>query len=167
MTCFIIDDEPLAIEVLESHIAHLDELDITATFDNAISAFQALQKQPVDLIFLDLQMPRLTGIDFLKSLKNPPKVIITTAYREYAIEGFELDVVDYLLKPISLDRLLKAVAKVKIDKPFANNADDKPADSPSIIIQSDKKMIRVLLKDIIYVESQKDKIKIVTENKII
>ena len=112
LTCYIIDDEPLAIEVIENHVSKIDGLDVVATFQNAVKAFQALRETKVDVLFLDIQMPRLTGIEFLKTLKNPPKVIFTTAYREYALEGFELDVVDYLLKPISFDRFLKAVDKV-------------------------------------------------------
>lgn len=169
MTCFIIDDEPLAIEVLESHIAHLDDLKIAGTFENAISAFQALQKQPVDLIFLDIQMPGLTGIDFLKSLKNPPQVIVTTAYREYAHEGFELDVVDYLLKPISLDRFLKAVAKVKFEKQSFDivPGTEKAGGSAYLFVHSDKKMIKIPLKEIIYAESQKDNLQIVTDSRTI
>ena len=168
MTCFIIDDEPLAIEVLEAHIAHLEDLEVVDTFENAISAFQALQKQSVDLLFLDIQMPKLTGIDFLKSIKNPPKVIITTAYREYAIDGFELDVVDYLLKPISFDRFLKAVAKVKSENQPENNwPGSKDLSGSFLFVNSDKKMIRIAVDEIQYVESQKDNIKIVMESNTI
>lgn len=162
MTCFIIDDEPLAIEVLEAHIAHLEDLEVVDTFENAVSAFQALQKQTVDLIFLDIQMPKLTGIEFLKSIKNPPKVIITTAYRDYAVEGFELDVVDYLLKPISLDRFLKAVAKVKSEKQSVRDLSDHGS---FLFVHSEKKMIRIAIDEIQYVESQKDNVKIITEHK--
>ncbi|AHM58809.1 LytTR family two component transcriptional regulator [Flammeovirgaceae bacterium 311] len=165
MTCFIIDDEPLAIEVLESHIAHLEDLEVVGTFENAIIAFQALQKQSVDLIFLDIHMPKLSGIDFLKSLKNPPKVIFTTAYREYAIEGFELDVVDYLLKPISLDRFLKAVAKIKSEKQSVRDlSGNEKIPGSFLFVHSDKKMIRIAVDEIQYLESQKDTIKIVTEH---
>ena len=165
MTCFIIDDEPLAIEVLEAHIAHLQDLEVVGTFGNAINAFQALQKQPVDLIFLDIQMPKLTGIDFLKSIKNPPKVIITTAYREYAMEVFELDVVEYLLKPISLDRFLKAVAKVKSEKQSVRDLPgNEKIQGSFLFVHSDKKMIRIAIDEIQYVESQKDSVNIVTES---
>jgi two-component SAPR family response regulator len=112
MNCIIVDDEPLAIEILESYVSKVEQLSLTGTFRNAVSAFTFLQQHPVDLIFLDIQMPKLSGIDFLKTLKNPPRVIITTAFRDYAIDGFELEVADYLLKPIPFERFLKAVAKV-------------------------------------------------------
>src|SRR6201990_1285775 len=112
MKCIIVDDEPLAIEIVESYVARIEELELVGTFRNALAAFTFVQQNPVDLIFLDIEMPKLSGIDFLETLKNPPKVIITTAYRDYAIEGFELEVVDYLLKPIPFERFLKSVGKV-------------------------------------------------------
>lgn len=107
MKCIIVDDEPLAIEVIESYVKRLDDFEIVAKCSNALKAFEILQKQTIDVIFLDIQMPKLTGIEFLKSLQNPPQVIFTTAYRDYAIESYELDVADYLLKPISFDRFLR------------------------------------------------------------
>jgi DNA-binding LytR/AlgR family response regulator len=97
MKCIIVDDEPLAIEILESYVSKIDQLEIAGTFRNAVSAFAFLQQHTIDLIFLDIQMPKLSGIDFLRTLKNPPKVILTTAFRDYALDGFELEVVDYLL----------------------------------------------------------------------
>src|ERR671910_270541 len=112
MKCIIVDDEPLALEIMESYVANVDQLKLEGTFRNAVSAFTFLQTHPVDLICLDIQMPKLSGTDFVKTLKNPPKVIFTTAFRDYAIEGFELEVADYLLKPIPFERFLKAVAKV-------------------------------------------------------
>src|SRR5688572_27783218 len=112
MKCIIVDDEPLAIEILESYVSKVEQLTLTGSFRNAVSAFTFLQQHAVDLIFLDIQMPKLSGIDFLKTLKNPPRVILTTAFRDYAIEGFDLEVADYLLKPIPFERFLKAVAKV-------------------------------------------------------
>ena len=108
MKCIIVDDEPLAIEIMESYVSKVDQLKLAGTFRNAVSAFTFLQQNQVDLIFLDIQMPKLSGIDFLKTLKNPPKVIFTTAFRDYALDGFELEVADYLLKPIPFDRFLKA-----------------------------------------------------------
>ena len=109
--CVLVDDEPLALDVLESYIKRVDGLELTARCDNAMKAFEVLRNQNVDLIFLDIQMPKLNGIDFLKTLQNPPKVIFTTAYRDYAIEAFDLDAVDYLLKPIPFGRFLKALSK--------------------------------------------------------
>ena len=169
LKCIIVDDEPLAIEVLESYIDKMDSLHLTGKFRNAIKAFDFLQSGgEVDLIFLDIQMPKLTGIDFLKTLKNPPKVIFTTAYREYALEGFELEVVDYLLKPISFERFMKGVAKVMEadhEKPQINIATTQSDEPPFIFFNSDKKMIKVFLHDILWVESIKDYVKIVTKEK--
>ena len=110
--CLIVDDEPPALAVLRSHIAAVPMLEVVAQCHNAIAAFEALQKHSVDLMFLDVKMPQLTGTDFLRSLRNPPKVILTTAYREYALDGYDLDIVDYPLKPVSLDRFLRAIQKV-------------------------------------------------------
>ncbi|MBO6794797.1 MAG: response regulator transcription factor [Balneolaceae bacterium] len=168
MKCFIIDDEPLAIEVIESHISKIDHLEIAGTFQNAIKAFQALRETPVDVLFLDIQMPRLTGIEFLRTLKNPPKVIFTTAYREYALEGFELDVVDYLLKPISFERFLKAADKLFDNVPAlasTETATISPQAPRYVFVTSEKKNIKICLDEIEYVESKRDYILIKTSNK--
>src|SRR5436190_11786395 len=109
--CLIVDDEPPAREIIRRYIEQVTSLKLAGECANAIQAFTLLQQQPVDLVFLDIRMPQLNGNDFLKTLKNPPKVIFTTAYSEYAVEGFELDAVDYLLKPVPSDRLLKAANK--------------------------------------------------------
>src|SRR5437762_13747956 len=110
--CLVIDDEPLAREILKQHIAGVEALELTGVCSNAVDAISFLKEHPVDLLFLDIQMPQLLGTNFIRTLKNAPKVIFTTAYRKYAVEGFELDAVDYLLKPISFERFLKAVNKV-------------------------------------------------------
>lgn len=167
LNCFIIDDEPLAIEVIENHISKIDTLEIAGTFQNAVKAFQALRDIQVDVLFLDIQMPRLTGIEFLRTLKNPPKVIFTTAYREYALEGFELDVVDYLLKPISFDRFLKAVDKLYDNIPSSTTVEVAAAHpSPRyVFVTSEKKNIKICLDEIEYVESKRDYILIKTSNK--
>lgn len=165
MKCIIVDDEPLAIEVIESYVERIDSLELVGKFRNAIKAFDYIQSgEQVDLIFLDIQMPKLTGIEFLKTLANPPKVIFTTAYREYALEGFELEVLDYLLKPISFDRFMKAVSKAlnqtrEVEISTSADGDD------FIFFKCDKKMIRVCLKDILYIESIKDYVKIKTAEK--
>jgi len=164
--CIIVDDEPLAIEVLESYADRISNLEIVATCKNAIKAFEILQKEQVDLIFLDIQMPKLTGIDFLKSLTKPPKVIFTTAYRDYAIQGYELDVVDYLLKPISFDRFLKAVGKVfDVNSTSANESDTISEENDYIYLKADKKMVKVRLHEILYIESLKDYVRVKTSNK--
>lgn len=168
LSCFIIDDEPLAIEVIESHVSKIDGLEIEATFQNAIKAFQALRNSSVDVLFLDIQMPKLTGIEFLRTLKNPPKVIFTTAYREYALEGFELDVVDYLLKPISFDRFLRAVDKVldTYQQPLKENANSESLNAiKHVFVPSDKKNVKICLNEILFIESKRDSILIKTKNK--
>jgi DNA-binding LytR/AlgR family response regulator len=162
-----VDDEPPALEVLKKFITSVHSLELAATCTDAIEALNFLQAHPVDLIFLDIKMPELLGTDFIRALKNPPKVIFTTAYRKYAIEGFELDAVDYLLKPISFERFLKAVSKVmqtslsetKREDEITNNKSDTPG---YINFRSDRKMIKVALADIVYIESIKDYIKVVT-----
>ncbi|CAN5161760.1 LytTR family DNA-binding domain-containing protein [soil metagenome] len=164
INCYIIDDEPLAIEVLQCHIEKYEGLEIAGKFQNAVKAFQTLQEKPVDLIFLDIQMPKLTGIELLRSLKSPPQVILTTAYREYAVEGFELDVVDYLLKPISFVRFLRAMGKItrKKQDPVLRKTSSS-MEEPSLLVQEKNKMVRIPLRNILYIESQKDYVKIVTE----
>ncbi|WP_373495473.1 LytR/AlgR family response regulator transcription factor [Aquiflexum sp.] len=164
LTCYIIDDEPLAIEVLQSYIEASDLVDIKGTFTNPLKAFQAIQDAPVDLIFLDIQMPKLSGIDLIKALKVPPLVILTTAYREFALNGFELDVVDYLLKPIPIERFLKAIDKAKrLKQPNTAAIQEIKADE-FLFFQKDKINHKVLLKDIFFIESQRDYSKIVTKN---
>jgi len=109
--CIIVDDEPLDIEVISSHIAKFSDIKVVAECEDLIQAFEILKKKNIDLIFLDIQMPGITGIEFIKSLQNPPQIIITTAYRNYAVESFELNVLDYLLKPVTFQRFLKAINK--------------------------------------------------------
>ena len=165
--CLAVDDEPPALEVLRKFITSVHSLELAASCSDAIEAINFLQTRHVDLIFLDIKMPELLGTDFMRALKNPPKVIFTTAYRKYAIEGFELDAVDYLLKPISFERFLKAVSKVMHTSLGETKAEDemqiKKTDSAGYInFRSDRKMIKVALADIVYIESIKDYIKVVT-----
>ncbi|MEO6489823.1 MAG: LytTR family DNA-binding domain-containing protein [Ferruginibacter sp.] len=164
--CLAVDDEPPALEVLKKFITSVHSLELAATCNDAVEAINFLQVNPVDLLFLDIRMPELLGTDFIRSIKNPPKVIFTTAYRKYAIEGFELDAVDYLLKPISFDRFLKAVSKV-MQTPLAQSKSEDlqlniKASSEFINFRSERRMIKVALQDILYVESLKDYIKVVT-----
>jgi DNA-binding LytR/AlgR family response regulator len=166
MKCIIVDDEPLAIEILESYVSRIEQLQLVGTFRNAVSAFTFLQQNPVDLIFLDIQMPKLSGIDFLKSLKNPPQVILTTAYRDYAIEGFELEVVDYLLKPIPFERFLKAVGKVLHQPATQQSAIGKIDPTEDFVyFKVDKKMVKTRMAEILYIESIKDYVKVHTADK--
>jgi DNA-binding LytR/AlgR family response regulator len=165
--CLIVDDEPLAQRVIETHMEKLDDLELVAKCSNAIEAMSKLKTNKVDLIFLDIQMPELSGVEFIKSLQNPPAIIFTTAYRNYAIDAFELDVLDYLLKPISFERFIKAVNKYydfrNSQKPMVFNSQNKE-DNPSFIYVREKKtMIKVFLNDVLYVESLKDYIRIFKE----
>jgi len=158
LRCLIIDDEQLALDILEDYISRLDRLELIGRCQNAIEAFNILQQEQVDLIFVDIQMPRLTGIDLVKNLPHPPKVIFTTAYREYALDSYELNALDYLLKPISFDRFLRAVNKAIPQVTSLSNAVPIVHAIPSeqdafVYLKSDKKMVKVFLKDILYIES--------------
>lgn len=165
LKCLVVDDEPLAREVILSHISKIDGLELVAECDNALKAFELLKKEAVDLIFLDIQMPKLTGIEFLKVLNPSARIIFTTAYREYALESYELNVADYLLKPISFQRFLKAVNKVLSDHEvevaeLIEQQDALRSDDPHIFLKADRKMVKVYLKDILYIESLKDYVRI-------
>jgi len=166
-TCFIIDDEPIAIEIIESYLLRLDGFAVSGKFTNPVKAFEALQAQTVDLLFLDIQMPGLTGLELLQSLRSKPEVILTTAYREFALEGFEFDVTDYLLKPVSFDRFLKAIGKfhTRVRPPEAAalpRIQATETEAPHLFVRADRKNVKVLLDDILYVESLKDYVRIAT-----
>jgi DNA-binding LytR/AlgR family response regulator len=169
--CLIVDDEPLARDLMRSHIEKLENFQIVAECGDAMKALHELRSQPVDLMFMDIQMPQITGIEFLKTLKNPPRVIITTAYREYAVDGFELDVVDFLLKPITFERFLKAVNKY-----YQTNIDENSnhsqvmnnhngAEDPFIYVKENKKVMKIHLNEILYVEGLSEYVQIHTRNK--
>src|SRR6266513_3102137 len=166
ISCLAIDDEPPALDVLKKYISSVQSLELVGTCTDAVEALNFIRQRPVDLIFLDIQMPQILGTDFLRTLKNPPKVIFTTAFRKFAIEGFELDAVDYLLKPISFERFLKAVNKVMDASlngtlTIESEQQSKTSADPYIYLRSDRKMIKVALSDILYIESIKDYIKVV------
>jgi DNA-binding LytR/AlgR family response regulator len=160
--CIIVDDEPLARELITSHLSHFENFNLIDCFDNALKAYSFLETNTVDLIFLDIEMPLLKGNDFLKKLKNPPKVIFTTAYREYAIEGYELNVIDYLLKPITFNRFFASVEKFKQmqlpKKEIASTTENH------IFVTSGSKNIKIIFDEILYIESLKDYITIHLEN---
>ena len=169
INCLIIDDETLARQVVKTYLSNFPEFSIIAECKNPIEAYTILNNEKIDLIFLDINMPKLSGLDFIKSLPNPPLVIITTAYREYALEGFELNVIDYLNKPFSLQRFIKGINRVKaiinsrnISKPSNDlNSND------FIFIKSDKKTYRLSFSEILYIEALGDYIKITTINNTI
>lgn len=167
--CLIVDDEPLAIQLIESHIKKTESLEIAGRCTNAMEAMAVLREKKVDLVFMDIQMPQITGLDFLRTLKNPPKVIITTAYRQYALEGYELDVIDFLLKPISFERFLKAVNKYFHSRPAELSVTESPsfnkADSSFIDVRENKKVLRIYLREIRYIEGLNEYIGIHTLEK--
>lgn len=170
--CLIIDDEPLAREILRQHVDGVEALELAGLCSNAVEAISFLQQHIVDLLFLDIQMPQLLGTNFIRTLKNPPKVIFTTAYRKYAVEGFELDAVDYILKPISFERFLKAVNKVlqlKAVPEILPSTKEKNIETNSLFLyfRADRKMVKVFYHEILFIESLKDYIKIVTTSRTI
>lgn len=169
--CLLVDDEPLAVEIIQNHINKLDHLEIAGICSNAVEAFEFLREKKVDLIFLDIQMPKITGMDFLRTLKNPPKVIIVSAFREYALEGFELDVLDYLLKPVSFERFLKAIDKYynQTDKTAINTSISSESENMThfIWVRADRKNQKIPMDDIRYIEGLKDYVKIYLEHQMI
>jgi DNA-binding LytR/AlgR family response regulator len=163
--CLIVDDEPLAIRLIEKHISQIESLEVVATCNSAIKAFEIVNTQQIDLLFLDIKMPNLTGIDFLKSLKNPPKTIFTTAYRDFALESYDLETVDYLLKPITFERFLKAVDKfTRLSTQTFPQVQKETIVSDYIVVKSGSKHHKIVLNDIVYIESLKDYIQIHLHN---
>ena len=165
--CLLVDDEPPAVELLEKYISMVEQLEVAAIAHSAIKAFDVLQKEKVDLLFLDIRMPVLNGLDFLKTLQHPPAVILTTAYREYAIDGYDLDIVDYLLKPIAFNRFLKAIDRFRVrrNQPKLILADpivETVKVAEFIFFNVNKTHHKVYLKDIRYLESLKDYVRIHT-----
>lgn len=161
--CLLVDDEPPAREIVRKYIHATPMLQLVGECQNALAAFEVLRTTPVDLVFLDIQMPQLLGTEFMKTLPHPPRIIFTTAFREYAIDGFELGAVDYLLKPFSFERFLKAIHKVleHDHKPL------QPAREPIIpqterflYVRADRKMVKIMVSDILYIESLKDYVRI-------
>ncbi len=159
-TCYIIDDEPIAIGIIRHYLNKLGGFEVKGSFEDSLEAFQALKKEPVDLIFLDIQMPGLSGLEMLKALSRKPAVILTTAHREYALDGFELDVADYLLKPIEFQRFLKAIDKFLEREKMSRAVAAAPSEA-SILVRANRKSIRVRLSDILYIEGLKDYVRIV------
>ena len=163
--CIIIEDEPLAVKVLSDYILQVPFLELQGTFKNALLALEYLKDNTTDLIFLDIHLPKLKGMDFLKTLILPPAVIVTTAYHQYAVEGFELNVTDYLLKPFSFERFLVAVNKVKVGQGGVQNIDESEKKKDFVFLNIQKKKVKILFSEILYIESQREYIKIVTEKK--
>jgi DNA-binding LytR/AlgR family response regulator len=171
LKCLAIDDESLALDLLEDNINQVPFLHLVKRCKNAFEAIETLQNEDIDLIFLDIQMPGITGVQFIQSLKNSPMVIFVTAYQQYALEGFNLDVIDYLLKPVPFDRFLKATNKAYELWNLRNKVSEKPSESTledtkneSIFVNADYSLIKVRIKEIAFIESLKDYIKIYLDN---
>jgi DNA-binding LytR/AlgR family response regulator len=171
--CLAVDDEPPALLLMEKYINAVPILHFAGKCSNAVDALTILQQQPIDLIFLDIQMPYILGTDFIRTLANPPKVVFTTAFRKFAVEGFELDAVDYLLKPISFERFLKAVNKaMQLNLPlvqtFPQDMMTKHESEPSFLfLRADRKNLKIQLHEILFIESLKDYVKVVTKERTI
>lgn len=167
--CLIVDDEPLAVRLISSYIQQVPGLEIAGACNNAIDAFAVLRNQKIDLLFLDIKMPKLLGTDFLRSISTLPKVIFITAYRDYALDGYELDIVDYLLKPVSFTRFMKAVSKatklISLDNGFSPGKTEQNNNKDSFLyFKIDKEMQKLLLHEIIFIESSKEYVKIHLES---
>jgi len=167
INCLIVEDEPLATELLKSYIEKVPDLSLAASCDSAVDAFGVLQRQSIQLMFLDIQMPRLTGLELLKTLQHPPPVILTTAYRDYAVESYDYDVLDYLVKPIQFDRFLKAIGKyyqrLTAQTPVAQPVSDA-FEQAYLFFRVDREQQKVWLKDILYIEGMGDYVKIFTSS---
>lgn len=164
LNCLIVDDEPLALELLESYVKKVSDLELVGACQNALDATNILRQQNIDLLFLDIQMPTLTGIELIKTLSRRPKIIMTTAYKEYAFDAFQLDVIDYILKPVSFGRFLKSVNKV-LNWDAGNMITEEQAplfEEAFIYLKVDKKSMKVILNDILFIESLKDYVRITT-----
>ena len=171
LNCVVTDDEPVARDILEEYISMLPELELVAKCSNAVETFSVLNNNEIDVLFIDIKMPEINGIDFIKSLKTTPYVIFTTAYSSYAIEGFEVDAVDYLMKPISYERFLKSVEKVysryKNENPNHNLINKNDTNPSFFFIKSDAGLARIDYDKIQYIEGMENYIKIVCDNKTI
>ena len=167
--CLVVDDEPPAREIISRYISNVPMLQLAGECSNAIQAMSFMQDHTVDLLFLDIRMPQLNGNDLLKILKQPPRVILTTAYAEYALEGYDLDVSDYLLKPVQFERFLKAVLKatqhVQISEPVTPSAD--VSQEAFAYFRADRKLVKLMVKDSLYIESMKDYFKVFTKDQVI
>jgi DNA-binding LytR/AlgR family response regulator len=165
--CLLIDDEPIALDILKSYIADVPYLELVGTCSNALESYSILQKEKIDLLFLDIKMPQLTGIEFIKTLDHKPHIILVTAYSEYALDAFEYDVLDYLLKPVSFQRFLKSVNKAmnRLQVKTEHLINDQSPESSFMYLKHDKKNVKVMLNDILYFEGCGNYVKVVTSSK--
>ncbi|SFD17281.1 LytR/AlgR family response regulator transcription factor [Flavobacterium phragmitis] len=164
--CVLIDDEPLAIKVLQNYFTNFTDFEVIATFNNSLEALDFINSTPVDAVFLDINMPMMTGFELISLIESKTKVIITTAFREFAAESYDLDVLDYLVKPIPLPRFIKCINKITTEYNFKNNIKVETAKGDShIFIKVDKKMMKINIEEILFVEGMKEYIKVVTPDK--
>ncbi|MEL1253474.1 LytTR family DNA-binding domain-containing protein [Flavobacterium sp. DGU38] len=164
--CLLIDDEPLAIKVLQNYFTNFPDFEVIGTFNNSLEALDFINSTPVDAVFLDINMPMMTGFELISLIENKTKVIITTAFREFAAESYDLDVLDYLVKPIPLPRFIKCINKITTEYNLKNNIKTEAAKGDShIFIKVDKKMMKINIEEILFVEGMKEYIKIVTPDK--
>ena len=163
--CIIIDDEPLAAEVVETHLQEFSNIELLGSFTNPLDALQLIENGEVDAVFIDINMPKMNGLDFIKTLDTRPHFIITTAYREYAVESFDLDVLDYLVKPIPFTRFLKSINKLSQKFISEQSVENTPSNTEKsfIFLKVDKKLIKIKFEDIYFIESLKDYIKVFTQ----
>lgn len=158
--CYIVDDEPLALNVIEQHLSKFGEFEVCGKSTDPIEALTQIKRLQPDLLFLDIEMPEITGLELIESMQNKPEIIITTAYREYAVEGFELKVLDYLVKPVPFKRFLKAIERF-LELKLSSDSATVQGDHACIFVKADRKTIRIELDDICYIEGVKDYVKIV------
>jgi DNA-binding LytR/AlgR family response regulator len=168
--CIIVDDEPMAREILESHLSKLDSVEIVGLCKNAVEAFQSIRNNSIDLVFLDINMPEISGLSLARSINSNIKIIFTTAYREYAVDGFDLQAVDYLLKPISFERLLQAINKYlneNVAQTLISPTEFIVEKSDSFFVRSERKMVKIQFSEILFIESLADYLKIVLPEKTV
>lgn len=163
LKCIAIDDEPLALKLIREYVSRFPALQMVRTFDDAVTGAEFLKQTPVDLLFIDINMPDISGVELVRSLQQKPMVIFTTAYKNYAFEGFELEAIDYLLKPINFDRFSRAVEKALAHHQYSN-APATPQNEESIYVYSEYRMVKIVLSEIEYIESMEDYIKIHLHN---
>ncbi|GAB4039676.1 LytR/AlgR family response regulator transcription factor [Spirosoma jeollabukense] len=166
--CLLVDDEPIALDILTAYVRQMPVLELVGRCPSAVEAFGRLQANSVDLLFLDIQMPQLSGLELLRTLPHPPKTIITSAYREYALDGYELNVVDYLIKPVAFERFVRAVGKV-VSFPQPKMPDSSPPipEEPYLFVREDRRLVRIDVPDIISLESLRDYVKISTSTQTV
>ena len=162
--CFIVDDEPLALDVIANYLNKLSNFKVVGAYTQSVEAFVDIKSKNIDLLFIDIQMPDLSGLEFIKALKDRPEIIMTTAYREFAVQGYDLNILDYLVKPIPFERFLQSIDKF-LDKKRGQAHSVKENTNDFIMVRADRKFVKINLSDILYVEGVKDYVKIVLEDK--